>query len=283
MLKTYYLLTKPGILLGNLFTTTAAFLLGSAGHFDPILYLWTATGLGFVIASACVWNNYIDRQADAKMERTKNRPLAKQSIAVYKACVFASFLGFAGLLILYLFTNKWALTSALLGFFVYVILYSLSKYKTAQATLIGSIAGAMPPVVGYVSAAGQLDVCALLLFFALVFWQMPHFFSIAMYRAADYEAASIPVLPSEIGNEAVKRQTLVYIVLFLATVGILSLLGYVKIPFLIGTSILGLFWLKTALQGLKAEDDIPWARKMFRVSLVVISGFSLLLSFEPFL
>lgn len=278
MLKTYYLLTKPGILLGNLITTTAAFLLGSSEHFDLILYLWTATGLGFVIVSACVWNNYIDREADAKMERTKNRPLAKQSISTHKACLFASLLGLLGLLILYLFTNKWALLSALLGFFVYVIVYSLSKYKTAQATLIGSVAGAMPPVVGYASAADRLDISALLLFLILVFWQMPHFFSIAMYRADDYKAASIPVLPGEIGNAAVKKQSLVYITLFLAAIAALSFFGDVKIPFLIGTSILGLLWLKTALQGLKVEDDIPWARKMFRVSLIVISGFSILLS-----
>jgi len=282
VLKTYYLLTKPGIILGNLFTTTSAFLLGSSGHFDLILYLWMATGLGFVIASACVFNNYIDREADAKMERTKNRPLAQQSIANYKACLFASLLGFAGLFILYCFTNTWALTSALLGFFVYVILYSFSKYKTGQATLIGSIAGAMPPVVGYAAASGRLDTTALLLFLILVFWQMPHFFSIAIYRADDYKAASIPVLPGEIGNEAIKRHTLVYIVLFLAGLGGLSLVGSVKLPFLIAGALLGLFWLKTAFQGFKTKDDIPWARQMFRVSLVVISGVSLLLSCASF-
>lgn len=268
--------------MGNLFTTTAAFLLGSSVKFDLILYLWTALGLGFVIASACVWNNYIDREADAKMERTKHRPLAKQSITVNKACLFASFLGILGFAVLYLFTNKWALLSASLGFFVYVIVYSLSKYKTGQATLIGSIAGAMPPVVGYVAAADRLDLCALFLFLVLVFWQMPHFFSIAIYRAADYQAASIPVLPNEIGNEAVKKQSLVYIVLFLGSLAVLSFCGSIGIIFLVGTWILGLFWLKTAFQGLKVENDIPWARKMFKVSLVVIMGFSVLLCCESF-
>lgn len=268
--------------MGNLLTTTAAFLLGSSGKFDFFLYLWTAAGLGCVIASACVWNNYIDREADAKMERTKNRPLAKRSITIRKACLFASFLGILGFAILYQYTNKWALFSAFLGFFVYVILYSLSKYKTGQATLIGSVAGALPPVVGYVSASNHLDLCALFLFLALVFWQMPHFFSIAIYRADDYKAASIPVLPNEIGNQAIKRQSLVYIFLFLASLGVLSLCGSIGIFSLIGSWTLGFFWLKTAFQGLKIEHDIPWARKMFRVSLVVISGISLLFSCETF-
>lgn len=268
--------------MGNLFTTTAAFLVGSSGNFDWQLYLWTATGLGLVIVSACVWNNYIDRAADAKMERTKNRPLAKGSIPVGQACLFASLLGVLGLVILYFFTNTWALFSAFLGFFVYVVFYSFSKYKTGQATLIGSVAGAMPPVVGYVAASHQLDFGALFLFLVLVFWQMPHFFSIAMYRSADYKAASIPVLPNEIGNEAIKKQTLVYIALFLASLGALSFLGHIKLFSLIGCSLLGLVWFKTALQGFKAKDDIPWARKMFKVSLVVISGFSLLLSCESF-
>ena len=127
MIKTYYLLTKPGIIIGNLITTTAGFALASKGHFDLILFLKVFAGLGFVIGSACVFNNYIDRETDKKMDRTKNRALAKGLISEKSAIFFAIALGVMGLLVLWLTTNLLAVSVAALGFVIYVALYSFWK------------------------------------------------------------------------------------------------------------------------------------------------------------
>src|SRR5690606_7769436 len=117
MIKTYYLVTKPGIILGNLITTTAGFALASRGHFDLFLFLTMFCGLGAVIASACVFNNYIDLDADSKMKRTKNRPMVQGLISGRHAMLFASALGFLGFSILAYFTNLLAVVVASVGFF----------------------------------------------------------------------------------------------------------------------------------------------------------------------
>lgn len=272
MIRTYYLLTKPGIILGNLITTAGGFALASKGSFDPWLFLTLLIGLGPVIASACVFNNYIDRVSDAKMARTKHRPLAKGSIASWKALLFGSFLGLAGILVLALGTNGIAAAAATAGFFVYVVLYSLLKAQTTYATLIGSISGAIPPVVGYAAAGGALDAGAGLLFLILVLWQMPHFFAIAIYRLDDYAAASIPVLPLVKGPYEAKVQMLLYCVGFFLSCLFLSIYGYAGAGFGIAAAVLGSAWIYLAAKGFSAENDRLWARSMFRLSLVIITA-----------
>jgi len=283
MLKTYYLLTKPGIIMGNAITTASAFFLASKGHVDFILFLATVAGLGGIIGSACVCNNYIDRESDAKMVRTKNRPLPKGLISGKKALIFAAMLGSAGALVLGIFTNVLALTVALFGFFIYVVLYSFWKYKTYYATLVGSIAGAVPPVVGYCAVSHHLDFGAVLLFAILVLWQMPHFFAIAMYRFNDYVAASIPLLPIKKGAQATKIQMLLYIMGFTLVALLLTPLGYTGKIVLVSAALLGFAWLILCLKGFKVANDRQWARKMFVLSLVIITIFSVTISIDAIL
>jgi len=280
MVKTYYLLTKPGIIMGNLVTTASGFLLASKGHFDLWLFLATVVGLGSVIASACVCNNYIDRESDRKMERTKARALASGAISNKRAIFFAGCLGVFGGVVLGLYTNLLSLLLAGLGFFVYVGCYSLWKHHSSSATLVGSIAGAIPPVVGYCAVSGRFDIGAVLFFLILVLWQMPHFFAIALYRQRDYERASIPTMPSERGIPATKRTMLAYIVAFLIATALLLVFGYTGPSYLVVMSILGLTWLGLSIRGFKREDHAAWARSMFRFSLVVIMGLSAMISFD---
>ncbi len=276
MIKTYYLLTKPGIILGNLITTTGAFMLATGGHFDPWLFTATAIGLFGVIASACVFNNYIDREADRKMARTQNRALAKGEVSLGGALLFAVLLGICGIAVLALFTNWIAVFAAGVGFFVYVALYSFWKYRTAYSTLVGSVSGAIPPVIGYTAASGRFDLGAFLLFAILVLWQMPHFFSIALYRFDDYSAAAIPVWPRERGVRSTKIQILLYIIAFLIAGVSLTTFGYTGNLFLAALILFGGAWLALSLKGFKASDDPLWARQMFRVSLAVITVLSIL-------
>lgn len=280
MIKTYYLLTKPGILLGNAITTISGFVLASKGHFDWLLFLATLVGLSLIIASACVFNNCIDRVSDEKMERTKDRPLVKGLISIRNALIFALGMGITGTLILSTYTNSLAVIIALAGFFIYVVLYSLWKYHSSLGTIIGSVSGAVPPVVGYCAVSHRLDLGAVLLFLIVVLWQMPHFFAIAMYRFDDYTAASIPVLPIKKGKFVTKIYMNLYIVAFIVSALMLTLFGYTGYSYLMVAAILGLSWQSLCLKGFNAVNDTQWARQMFIFSLVVITGVCLMITVD---
>ncbi len=282
MIKTYYLLMKPGIIMGNLITTVSGFALASRGAFDLPLFLATMGGLGGLIGSACVCNNYIDRHLDAKMTRTKRRPLVIGLITHQKALLFGAVLGLAGIAILALFTNLLALTVAMIGFFVYVLPYSFGKCRTVYATAIGSISGAIPPVVGYCAVSHQFDMGAALLFIILVLWQMPHFFAIAMFRLRDYTAASILVMPVTHGPHATKKRILLYVIGFVLATLLLIPFGYTGPYYLAAALLSGAAWLILSLQGFKTDNDEMWARKMFRLSLWIITLFCTVIFVEKF-
>jgi len=272
MIKTYYLLMKPGIIFGNLITTAGGFALASKGHFDLWLFIVTLVGLSCVIASACVCNNYIDRESDKKMERTKHRALVKGLISGQNAVMFAISLGITGFLALSIYTNLLTVLIALTGFLFYVILYSFGKYLSSFGTVIGSIAGAVPPVVGYCAVTNRIDAGALLLFLILILWQMPHFFAIAMYRFEDYVAASIPVLPVIKGMRTTKIHMLLYIIAFIPATLALTLCGYTGYTYLAVALLLGIAWLWLCVKGFKSTNDKLWARQMFLFSLVTITA-----------
>ena len=262
-IRTYSLLTKPGIILGNVLTAAAGFALASKGSLNFQLFAATLSGLSLIVASGCVFNNYIDRVADEKMHRTRNRALAKGLIAPRSALLFAGCLVLLGALFLALFTNLLTVGIALTGFVVYVFLYSFIKYRSTTATLIGSIAGAVPPVVGYCAVSQRLDLSCALLFVTIALWQMPHFYAIAIYRLEEYAAASIPVLPLKKGIKATKIQMLLYTLAFIAAASLLC--GYPG-------AILGCAWLGFCIAGFKSKEDKVWARQMFLCSLIVVLG-----------
>lgn len=276
----YYLITKPGIILGNLITLAAGFLLASKGQIDLGLFLATLLGLAFIIASACIFNNYIDRPIDEKMQRTKNRPLVTGVISGKHAIVFAIILGILGNIILLLYTNLLTVLVAGIGFFIYVVLYSLWKGRTIYATAIGSIAGAIPPVVGYCAVSDRFDLGALILFAILVLWQMPHFFAIAFYHLDDYTAAQMPLLPIKKGALRTKIHMLIYILGFILASIMLTLFHYTGYFFLIIVTALGAAWLVLCLKGFKSIDDQVWGCQMFRLSLFIITILSLMIPLD---
>lgn len=277
----YYLLTKPGIVVGNLITVAAGFILAARG--GPLnfwLFCATLIGLSLVMASACVFNNYIDRSIDQKMKRTQNRALVKELISGRNALLFATLLGCLGLSILFRYTNLLTVVVAGIGFFVYVFLYSMWKCRTIYGTAIGSIAGGVPPVVGYCAVSNQFDLGAAILFTIMVLWQMPHFFSIAMYHFEDYAAAAIPVLPVKQGTYKTKRHMVVYIIGFTLATLSLTLFHYTGYIYLVAAALLGAAWLWLCLKGFKSANEQVWARHMFRLSLVIITILSLIIPFD---
>lgn len=279
MLKDYYKLTKPGIIYGNAITVVAGLLLASKGNIDWVLLVATLVGLSLVVASGCVFNNYIDRDIDLLMERTKNRVMAEGRISARNALGYASVLGLIGLSILYFYTNLLAVGSALAGLFVYVVVYSLwFKRTSTHGTIIGSISGAMPPVVGYLAVTGSIDIGAVILFFILALWQMPHSFAIAIYRLEDYTKANIPVLPVVKGIHKTKVQMVVYVALFVMVTFALPVFGYVGYWYLSVMAILGFGWLGLSIKGFSQKNEKLWARNMFIYSIVILIIFSLMIS-----
>lgn len=283
MLKDYYYLTKPGIIYGNAINTTGGFLLASKGNVNFSLFLAVLVGTALVIASACVFNNYIDQEIDQKMARTKKRALVTGAITDGYALIFASLLGVFGFAVLTMFTNNLTVLIGLLAMLTYIVFYGIGKRRSVHGTLIGSFAGAAPPMAGYCAAAGYFDLGALLVGLILILWQMPHFYAIAMYRREDYANAGIPVLPVKKGLQITKLTIVMYIMSFtLATIS-LTIYGYTGFIFLIVMSSFGLGWLLLGLQDFNKNNHTEWARKMFHFSLIVILALSVMMSVGPLL
>jgi len=235
-------------------------------------------GTALVIASGCVFNNYIDQGIDLQMARTKKRALVTGKVSDKAAIIYATILGLSGFIILALFTNWLTWLLGVLGLYFYVVVYGFAKRKTVHGTLIGSISGALPIVAGYTAVTGRIDTAAVLLFIILACWQMPHFYAIAIYRLKDYEAAGLPVLPIKKGLTETKWQIVAYIMAFILACQALTYTGYTGYIFSFVMVILGGIWLFKASQGFKAVDDKIWARNLFFFSLWVILGLDLMLA-----
>mgnify|MGYP001201249124 CR=1 FL=1 len=278
-IKNYYYLIKPGIVRGNLIAATAGFLFAFRGNINLLLLLQTLVGLGFVIASGCVVNNYIDREIDGKMERTKKRVLVTGEILGRDALIFASILGLVGVILL-LLINPLTARAAIAGFLLYVAAYGYWKRRSVYGTLVGSMSGAIPPVVGYVAITNSLDVGAALLFLILVFWQMPHFYAIGIYRLKDYGEAHLPILPVVSGVAVAKRHIYLYSVGFLVATLLLVLFGYAGMVYLLVMAATGGYWVYKAYKGKYVADDDVWARKFFSLSLMVLLIFCVMISID---
>jgi protoheme IX farnesyltransferase len=278
VLKNYISLTKPGIIAGNIMTALAGFFLASGRSFSPVIFFSMVVGLSLVIASACVFNNYLDRGLDKKMSRTKTRALVTGAISVRHALVFGGALGTFGCAILLFGTNLLATLMALVGVVAYVIVYGYAKRRSSFGTVIGSVSGAIPPVVGYVAVAGHIDLAAWILFAILVLWQMPHFYAIAIYRSSEYESAHVPVLPLVKGLKATKVQILAYILAFIVATQCLAYFGFAGTMYAIISAALGVGWLTFGIVSFQAVQAKLWARRMFFASLIVLTGLSLVIS-----
>jgi protoheme IX farnesyltransferase len=281
MIRQYYLLAKPGIIYGNLITTVAAFLFASRWHFSPLFFLATVVGVGLVIGSGCVFNNYIDRDIDGKMARTRDRALVLGSISSHDAIAYGILLGILGFFLLISSVNILTAAVVLFGLIFYVFFYTVSKRISHWGTVVGSISGAVPIVAGYTAVTNTLDSVSFVLFLILILWQMPHFYAIAIYRLEDYMNAGIPVLPAQKGLKMTKVYIVCYVIAFIAAASSLTILGHAGFMYLAVVLLFGLSWLLRALEGFKTMDDGAWARKLFLFSIVVMVTFSIALSVAP--
>ncbi|VFP78899.1 Protoheme IX farnesyltransferase [Candidatus Erwinia haradaeae] len=281
MIKHYLQLTKPGIIAGNLIALIGGFLLASKYKIDYYHFFFTIIGTILIIASSCVYNNYIDRDIDKKAERTKNRILSSTLISLRTVLVYATILGVSGFIILLYGTNPLATLFATIGFIIYVGVYSLyMKRHSIYGTLIGSLSGSTPPLIGYCSASGKFDSAALILLSIFSLWQIPHSYAISILYLKDYQITNIPVLPVKLGIIEAKKHIIIYIIAFISSTMMLFIAGYTGYKYLIVMSTVGIWWLSVAVIGYRTYNSPLWAKKIFLLSLVVITAFSIMISID---
>ena len=280
-LKTYCSVAKPGIVFGNLISAAAGFFLASKGLFDGAVLLATLSGISLVVASGGVFNNCVDRKIDRKMLRTRHRALAQGLIKLPSAVSYATLLGLAGLALLWAATNPLAVVIVLAGLVIYVGVYSLYlKRRSVYGALIGSLAGATPPLAGYCAVTGRFDLGAMILLAVFSLWQLPHCYAIAVFRFDDYHAAAIPVLPVRQGTVAAKNHMVGYILAFLAATLMLTFAGYTGYSTMAVATVLSTTWLYMAWSGYKTKDERLWAKKLFIFSILTIFLLSVMMSID---
>ncbi len=263
----YYILTKPGIIKGNAVHVLAGALFASIWMPNWFVIFAVLIGTSLVIASACVVNNYIDRDIDKKMARTKQRASATGQVGLRPAMVFAGVLLSGGMGVLAIFTNMYVVLLGVLAYILYAFVYTVLKPRTVHSTLIGAIPGALPVMAGYVAVAGEITLGAVLLFILVVAWQMPHFYAISLFRKKEYAAAQIPVLGVVKPFATVRLYILAYQALYVGAIG--ALIYTQTITPASGMLLLGAagLWLGVSFRSVKSE--ISWARSVFGVSLLL--------------
>jgi heme o synthase len=279
--KNYLLVAKPGIVIGNLISTAGGFLLASQGCIDTGLLQATLMGVTLTVACGCVFNNCIDRNVDRKMVRTRQRVLARGRMSPGVAIVYASLLGVAGVALLSAATNRLCVATVLAGLVIYVGVYSLGlKRRSVYAALIGSLAGAAPPLAGYCAVTRRFDLGALILVAVFSLWQIPHAHAIAVYHRDDFAAAAIPVLPVKRGLTSTKQHILASIAVFTVATLTLTIGGYTGYRFFAVAAALNLSWLTMACRGFGTVDTQCWAKRLFVFSIVSITVLSIMMAVD---
>ena len=261
---------KTGIIKSNLIPMIAALMLALytyelnfIDHIPAIIF--AIIGSAAVIAAAGAYNNIYDRDIDQIMPRTKTRPTVTGELSTKVVLIVATLLLILGCLALYLASPLAALLG-FLGVFFYVVPYTMwTKRRTIWNTEVGSISGAMPPLIGWAAVAPDIwHPAAWALFLIMVIWQMPHFYAIAIRKKEDYAAANIPMLPVAKGERRTYIQSNVYLVLLILS----SLLFYpLSLGLTIVSFVLGVIWLGMSITASKKKEQKKWANKMFAYSL----------------
>ncbi|WP_226666163.1 heme o synthase [Metabacillus litoralis] len=268
--KEFLALIKVGIVNSNAITTftgiwLALYFSGKGFLTNIDIVLFTMIGSSLVIAGSCAINNYYDRDIDHLMERTKDRPTVTGKMNPIHALWIGIFLLTIGITFM-LMTTLTATLISLVGVVTYVFLYTMwSKRLYTINTVIGSVSGAVPPLIGWAAIDANLSVIAWVLFLIMFIWQPPHFLALAMRRTEEYRAANIPMLPVVHGFDITKRQIMVWIVCLLPLPFYLYELG---IGFVILATLLNIGWIVMGIKNFKnKEQEMKWATKMFVYSI----------------
>ena len=269
-LAAYLELTKPRIAFMLVLTSAAGFYLGSNGNFNFTLFINSVIGITLLAFGVATLNQFIERKTDALMERTANRPLPTGKITPSEALIFGVLQCVVAELYLLFLVNGLTAALGLVVIVGYVLLYTPLKTKTSASTAIGAIPGAMPPLMGWTAAANEITLGAWILFALLFLWQFPHFLAIAWMYRKQYANAGIKMLPVvEPEGKITARQIVIFTILLLPVSVAPYFFGVSGVIYLVGASLLGLWFLWTSIQAARAKSD-EMARKLLLVSVMYL-------------
>ena len=256
-IKNYYELCKPNVVLMMLITALVGSLLASKALAPLSLIAFAMLGIGLCAASAAAINQIIDRKADANMNRTENRPIPQGEVSPVNASIFAFILGSLGATILVIYVNTLTALLTLASLIGYAFVYTVYlKRATPQNIVIGGLAGAAPPLLGWTAVTNSIDPNSLLLVLIIFAWTPPHFWALAIHRKDDYAKENIPMLPVTHGVQFTKLQIILYTIILI----LVSLLPFVVmmsgILYFISAVILGVIFLYYAVRLYFDEDSV---------------------------
>jgi len=264
-------LTKPRITALVVFTTAAGLWLAPSRPSLQIVVL-ALIGTAMVVAAANVLNMYLERDTDALMPRTMRRPLPSRRIDPPRALLFGVLLAAVSIPLLAAFVGAIPGLLAAIALVSYVLIYTPLKRRTAAALLVGSVAGAMPPLIGWTAATGRIDLPGLLLFAVLFLWQVPHFLAITLLRRREYARAGLIVQANEpAGDREARRNIVLYTVALVAVSLMFIPLGVGGTVYLVSAVASGALFLALGVQGLRADPCERWARREFLGSLAYLT------------
>jgi protoheme IX farnesyltransferase len=279
--RDYLTLTKPRIMVLLLITGAGGLMVGAGGLPSAGLALATLGGLALACGGASALNHVLDRDIDTFMKRTATRPVAAGRIPPERALEFGLALSALSYVVLTSFVNVLAAVLALVGNLFYVIVYTRwLKRSTPQNIVIGGAAGAVPPLVGYAAATGDLTLTALALFAIVFLWTPPHFWALALLIKRDYAAAGVPMLPVVRGERETARSIVLYSFV-LVGVTLLPVLGRTLGPlYLVSAAVLGVVFIALAL-ALQRQTTPARARRLFSYSLAYLALLFVAMALDP--
>lgn len=283
VLRELKLLVKGLVLVANVLPIISGFFIALyvtnstfSAYWDKFIIV--AIGGTFVIAGALILNNWYEVDLDRSMYRTKERPTVTGTFSLQTVLILGISFSVIGLIFM-LFTTVEAFVYAFLGWFTYVVPYTLwTKRRTTLNTVIGSVSGAFTPLIGWAIVETAFHIVPIAVFVILFLWQIPHTFAIAMRRYDDYKAAKVPMLPVVYGFDVTKRQNIIYIAAMLPFTVLLYKLG---VFFLIVAISLNIIWIIYAFKGLNMKDNEKYADTMFYFSLtylIIVFGLMIIIS-----
>ncbi|CAL4322973.1 heme o synthase [Buchnera aphidicola] len=280
-MKKYFQLIKPGIIFANLISVLGGFFFFQNNYninFHILFFVLIA--ISCMIGSGCIFNNIIDIDIDKKMVRTQKRILVKSIVNIFVIKIVAVLLFLFSVLIFLLQVNILSCLLSILGFFFYVVLYSIyTKRISIYSTMIGSISGAIPPMVGYCSVSNNIDSKSILLFFIFCIWQVPHSYSIYILYKEDYLLANIRNIVTVYGVIETIKQMLFYIIFFTFLIFLLYLLHFIDIKFLIILTVLNFLWLLFTYLFYIFPIRIFFAKFLFYWSIIIIISLNMMFIF----
>lgn len=253
-----------------LVTTAAGFVLGSTTHLDFALLLWTVLGTGLAAACANTWNQIIEIDRDALMNRTQNRPLPSRQISVLHAAVWGTASGLVGLALLALAVNMLTAVLGLVTILLYVTVYTPLKVRTSLNTIVGAVCGAIPPLMGWTAATGSFGSGGWILAAVLFTWQIPHFLALAWMYREDYRRGGYRMLPVIARGGALTGPVAVLYALALLPVSlVLTLAGVSGSTYALGALLIGCLFLVPAFHLMRKPSDRA-ARRLFLASIMYL-------------